>query len=73
MASCRNVQDMYKGERMNIQCINSEYIKYVDYITAKQHASSQAAENIHMIYYKYVQINSFHIRHSLKKQYNMEV
>lgn len=61
MASCRNVQDMYKGERMNTHCINSEYLKYMEYITTTQHVSSQVAENIHMSYSTHVQINPFHI------------
>jgi len=73
MASCRNVQDMYKGERMNIHCINSEYLKYMEYITATQHVSSQVAENIHMSYSTHVKINPFHIRHSFKKQYTRSV
>jgi hypothetical protein len=66
MASCRNVLDMYKGERMNIHCVNGEYLKYMEYITATQHVSSPVAENIHMSYSTYVQINPFHIDTVLK-------
>jgi len=73
MASCRNMQAMYKDERMNIHCINSAYLKYMEYITATQHVSSQVAENIQIRYSTHVQISPFHIRHSWKKQYNMEV
>ena len=36
MESCRNMQDMYKGERMNIHGINSEYLKYMEFITATE-------------------------------------
>jgi len=73
MARCRNMQDIHKGARMNIHCINSKCLKYTEYITATQHVASQVAENIHMSYSIYVQINPFHIRHSFKKQYNTEV
>jgi hypothetical protein len=59
MASCRNVLDMYKGERINIHCINSEYLKYMEYVTATQHVSSPIADNILLSYSTYVQINLF--------------